>query len=200
MTILAANTWPTNAELIEDVARLHLGDVQIMVDPTYGRGVWWKKWRPPMLVSHDLAIDGVDFRELPHPSEHFDAAAFDPPYVSIGGRATSQMREMYERFGLLDAPRSPEDLQGLINSGLVEVRRVTRRGGLILVKCQDYISSGKLWAGTHRTLKFAESIGLELVDRFEHVAKRPRPQPSGRRQVHARRNLSTLLVLRRIDS
>lgn len=48
--------------------------------------------------------------------------------------------------------------------------------------------------GTHYTLTHALELGLVLVDRFEHIG-RPRPQ-SQKRQVHARRNLSTQLVLR----
>ena len=194
--VLAAHAWPSNAELIADVARLYLADVRMMIDPTFGRGVWWKQWRPPVLVSHDLSLDGVDFRDLPHPDSLFDAAAYDPPYVSVGGRGTTGMADMYARFGLLDAPTSPAGLQELMDAGLVEVARVVKPRGLILMKCQDYISSGKLWPGTLRSLEAAERAGLTLVDRFEHVSPSPRPQPSGRRQVHARRNLSTLLVLR----
>ncbi len=194
--VLAAYPWTTNADLIVDVARLgylHVDDR--VLDPTFGRGVWWKRWRPARLVTHDLGIDGVDFRALPHADGEFDASVFDPPYVSVGGRSTSGISEMYERFGLLDAPTTPAGVQQLIDDGLGEVARVVRPGGLVLVKCQDYISSGKLWPGTHRTLCRADDLGLEIVDRFEHLAG-PRPQPRGRRQVHARRNLSTLLVLR----
>ena len=68
--------------------------------------------------------------------------------------------------------------------------------GLILVKVQDYISSGKFFPGTHYTLTQALNLGCEIVDRFERTQPHPRPQPPGRRQVHARRNLSTLFVLR----
>lgn len=195
MTVLAAHTWPSNADLIADVAQLYLGDAEYVLDPTYGRGLWWTKWRPRLLVDHDIRNDGVDFRALPYDDDTFDAAAYDPPYVSVGGRATTGLPEMHDRYGLEAAPRSPADLQDLIDAGLTEVARVVKPQGIVLVKCQDYISSGKLWPGTHRTLTHALDIGLHLVDRFEHIAAAPRPQPPGRRQVHARRNLSTLFVL-----
>src|SRR3546814_9896510 len=117
--VLAADTWRTNADLIADVARLgHLRPEWRTVDPTYGRGLWWQSWRPGELVTHDLRLDGVDFRDLPHDDDSFDAVAFDPPYVSVGGRKTTGMADLHDRFGLTDAPTSPAGLQELIDDGL----------------------------------------------------------------------------------
>lgn len=192
--ILAADTWPTNAALIADVARLgYIREWSYTLDPTYGKGNWWTLFRPTRLVTSDLA-SGTDFRQLPHADSTFDVVAFDPPYVSAGGRATTTMPDFHARYGMGDAPTSPRALQQMNNAGLKEVMRVTRPRRIILVKCQDYISSGKLWLGTHWTLTYALELGLECVDRFEHVG-RSRAQPHTR-QVHARRNLSTLFVFR----
>ncbi len=153
--VLAAGAWPTNADLIADVARLgYLRKDWRTFDPTYGRGVWWEKWRLDELVIYLRDIDGSDFRDLPEPADSFDAVAYDPPYVCVGGRKTSTLPDFQNRYGLDDAPRTPAGVQALIEEG------------------------------------------LDLVDRFEHVTK-IRPQPPGRRQVHARRNLSTLFILRK---
>lgn len=207
MTILAAHQWKTNGELIADVAKLYLSADMVMLDPTYGRGLWWTVWRPDTLVTH-TKVDGYDFRKMPEADGTFDAVAFDPPYVAMGGRKTSKLPDFMDRFGLEDAPATPAGLQQDINDGLAEVHRVLRRKGIALVKCQDYISSGKLWPGTHHTLATALALGFTLVDRFEHVGH-VRAQPGGRTrrgkngervastQVHARRNLSTLFVLRK---
>lgn len=197
-TILAATAWPTNAHLIEACAQLgYLHRGWLTLDPTYGRGLWWTRWRPERLIGHDLARDRVDFRSLPYDTGTFDAAVFDPPYVSVGGRASTGLPDLHARYGLTHAPTTPAGLQDLIDAGIAEVTRVVRARGFVLVKCQDYISSGRLWPGTHHTLTAALEHDLEIVDRFEHIAPRPRPQPPGRRQVHARRNLSTLFVLRK---
>jgi hypothetical protein len=52
--VLAVAAWPTNAELIADVARL--GYIRGRVwDATYGRGVWWKLYRPACLLASDIA-------------------------------------------------------------------------------------------------------------------------------------------------
>ena len=183
----------TNAALIADVAALYFLDTDLVLDPTYGRGKWWTIYHPRTLIAHDLnTLDGVDFRDLPEATDAVDVVAFDPPYVSMGGRETSTLGDMTDRYGMLDAPRTPLDLRAYIRDGLAECARVASR--LVIVKCQDYISSGRYQPATHWLLEDAGKLGLELIDRFEHIT-RPRPQPSGRRQVHARRNLSTLFVL-----
>ncbi len=195
--VLAATRWPTNAELIADCARLgYLIADRTTLDPTYGRGVWWNVWRPDHLVTHDLRLDGVDFRALPERDATFDQAVFDPPYVCVGGRTTTTLPDLHARYGLTDAPRTPAGLQAMIDAGLAELARVLRPRALPSVKCQDYVTSGRLWPGTHHTLTAALDLGYSLLDRLEHIGS-PRPQPARTRQVHARRNLSTLLVLQR---
>lgn len=202
--VLAATAWNTNADMILDCVRLgYLRKEWLTLDPTYGKGNWWTKWRPDQLITSDIhpATDAQlhdDFRDTAYPKNTFDAVAFDPPYVCIGGRKTGSMKTMHAAYGMTDAPRTPWELQLMIDGGLAEVWRVLKPKGIALVKCQDYVSSGKLFPGTHHTLTFAlDDCGFTLVDRLEHIAKAPRPQPAGRRQVHARRNLSTLLVLQK---
>ena len=203
MTVLAATAWPTNADMILDLVRLgYLIETDRVLDPTHGLGRWWTKWRPHHLVTSDVdpnkeAQSTADFRDLPFPAESFDVVAYDPPYVCVGGRKTTGIPGMFDRYGLTNAPTTPARLQRLVNDGLIECHRVVRRRGLILAKCQDYVWGGRLWIGTHHTLTTALSLGMELVDRLEHLSG-VRPQPGGRRQVHARRNFSTMLVLRRM--
>lgn len=214
--VLAASRWPSNAELIADVARLGylLADDHVL-DPTYGLGNWWKRWRPEKLTTHVRSKDGSDFRSLPYPACSFDAIAFDPPYVCPGGRKTSSVKPMHERYGMNEGGsedpdfRTPAELQAIVNDGLTEMARLVRpavtakRGGVIIAKCQNYIWSGALWEGAELTREHARSLGLVVVDRLEMIVN-PGPQPtinpdgSPRRQVHARRNLSTLFVFRKL--
>lgn len=206
--VIAATAWPTNAELIADVARLgYLLDTDHVLDPTYENGVWWKQWRPEKLTTHHRAVDGTDFRALPHPAATFDAVAYDPPYVCPGGRATSTVKAMHDRYGMNEGGaadpdfRTPAELQQIINDGLTEMVRVVKPRGIVLVKCQNYIWSGRLWEGAELTRAHALELGCSVVDRLEHLG-RPGPQPTvnrdgtPRRQVHARRAHSTLFVLR----
>lgn len=208
--VLRATYWKSNAELIEACFQLgHLREKWSTLDPTFGKGIWWKKRQPKRLTKHDLILDNTDFRNLPYEDQSFKQIAFDPPYVSIGGRKTSKIKEFYERFGLMGAPTSPALLQQLINDGLTEMHRLCKDKGIVLVKCQNYISSGKLHPGVYLTLKHAESLGFVLIDELLHIRKTAGPQPKNRtrkrkdgktvksKQKHARGNVSVLLVLRK---
>ena len=197
--ILAATPWTSNAQLIADCYELGYLDGHVL-DPTFGKGNWWTVWRPETLTAHDLDPergDGVDYRNLPEPDGTFDSVAFDPPYVSIGGRQTSGIKDIHRAYGMADTPKSPWGLFEYNTLGFAECVRVLKRGGAITYKSQDYISSGKFQPVTHWIITDALRRGLEYVDRLEHTGS-IRPQPPGRRQVHARRNLSTMLVFRKV--
>lgn len=198
MTVLAAHAWRNNAELIADVARLYLDEEMKILDPTWGRGNWWKIWRPKFLVSTDIAggPNGfADFTALPFASKSFDAVAYDPPYIAPGGRRTSTITEFNSTYGLGYTPLRANELQRLIHRGLDEAFRVTVDKGLVLVKCMDYITSGRLHTATYQIVQHADASGWRLVDVFYHISG-VKAGPS-QRQVHARRNHSTLLILGR---
>jgi hypothetical protein len=193
VTILAAYPWKDNAELIADCHTLgYIRDTDMVLDPTWGRGKWWTTFHP-----HGLSVlaGNEDFCCLPWVANHFDVAVFDPPYVAKGGRTTSTIPDMDSAYGMDDAPATPDLVQQQIFDGLDEIHRVLRPRGIALVKCMNYISSGKLWLGAHYTLAYSLAIGFECIDWFEHI-NTGRPQPH-KTQVHARRNLSTLYVLRK---
>jgi hypothetical protein len=90
----------------------------------------------------------------------------------------------------------------LVRPSAVQTLDPHRPNGVVLVKCKDYIWSGRLFPGTHHTLVHAIELGFTLEDRLEHLSgtgPQPKTNPDGsaRGQFHARRNLSTLLVLRK---
>ena len=191
MTVYAAHPWRNNAELI--VACHELGYIRHehrVLDPTYGRGSFWRLWRPSSgLVFSDLRTDGVDFRALPWPAAAFNAVTFDPPY-KLNGTATVAVDD---RYGVAEYASHAARHQ-LIRDGITECARVLAPRGCLLVKCQDQVRGGKVRWQTREFADHGESLGLELVDMLHILGGRA--QPEGRRQVHARRNFSTMLVLR----
>lgn len=190
MTVLAAHPWRNNAELIAACRTLgYLHDDWPTLDPTYGRGGFWKIWRPHNLVTHDLVIDGVDFRDLPHPDGAFQAVTFDPPY-KLNGTPTAAVDS---RYGV-HVVASRDERHQLILDGIDECARVLAPGGWLLIKCQDQVNGGKVrWQTRMFADRAEEKHGMRLVDALLMLGMRP--QPPDRRQVHARRNYSTLLVL-----
>lgn len=209
--VLSVDSWNTNGDLVAD-ALVRLGYLKVtdhVLDPTFGdNGVFWKRWRPDRLTA---VHDDADFRHLAYPDASFDAVVFDPPYTAIGGRETSGIKEMHARYGMDgDDCRNPQMVQNLINDGLTEMVRLVRpartkkEGGLIFVKCKNYIWSANFWPGVHLTRDHAMSLGLMQVDEFVHYGT-PGPQPKRTRadglpskQEHARSNSSALLVFRRL--
>ncbi len=192
--IPAVYAWPTNGDLIADVAELHLGGIEHLLDATYGRGNWWTKWRPSVLVTNDLSPQSpsefsFDFRSLPWGDQLFDAVAFDPPYKLNG---TPVLGDFDNRYGIQEYS-SWQDRMDLIVDGFRECCRVS--SGPVLAKCQDQVVSGKMRWQTFALMKAGEELGRELVDRFGMIGG-TRPQPSGRRQLHARGRGSTLLVFK----
>lgn len=193
--ILATCRWRTNGELIAACAELGYLTGRVL-DPTYGQGTWWSHYCPDRLDASDLDPDksptgvGVDFTDLPWLAGTFDAVAFDPPYKLNGTPDPA----VDHRYGV-DVPASWKERHRLIRQGISEAARVLLPGGYLLLKCQDQVCSGKVRWQTHEFTNHAADVGLELVDRFDMLSYRA--QPAGRRQVHARRNSSTLLVFQK---
>lgn len=196
--ILAATSWVDNAAMIADIIRLgYLNPAtDDVADLTYGEGNWWTDaTRPRSFVCHDkYKLDGVDFCDLPEVDGVFDVVAYDPPYTAIGGKTTTTIPDFHDDYGLDQAPEtsSPATLQALINTGLGEVRRVLRPphrvegeyvGGIAIVKCMNYVTSGSLWPGAHYTLVHALSLGFKVEEIWPHVG-RPGPQPKNRTRKH----------------
>ena len=192
MTIFACQAWLTNGDLIADVARLHFRPEDSVLDATYGRGNWWTKYTPPDLHTNDLhtpADHRMDFRTLGFNSGAFDVVCFDPPYKLNG---TPTLGDFDDRYGIGDQTGWRERMQ-LIVDGFIECQRVASR--LVVAKVQDQVCSGKIrW----QTLALVDHMaGFRLLDRFDMVGG-GRPQPTGRRQVHAQMRPSTLMVFERV--
>jgi SAM-dependent methyltransferase len=198
--VMAISDARTNAELVDQcvtLGYLHAG--MRTLDPTYGLGRFWSTWAPAQLTACDLDPAKsplgrpVDFTALPWDDASFDAVVFDPPY-KLNGTGGSHPSDA--GYGVANSV-SWRDRHGLIRAGISECARVLAPGGTLLVKCQDQVNSGTVRWQTREFADHAETLGCELVDMLHLVGYRP--QPSGRRQVHARRNYSTLLIHRKPD-
>lgn len=193
--VLAASSWNTNADLILECVRLgYLRADLPTLDATYGKGIWWQKWRPDELVTNDIdkersdADHNEDFRQMSFASGIFPQIAYDPPYAATGGKKTSTVPDMINRFGRDLAPMSAQGTQDLINDGLTEMYRLAtprkrgagqHPGGIVLVKMMPYVWSGALWEGDVLTRNHAVELGFEVLTKFIHVGS-PGPQDPNR--------------------
>ncbi len=192
----------TNGPLIAAAAALWIKEDDRVLDVTYGRGLFWTLYRPEHFTTHDLAIDGVDFRDLPEDDCSFDVVVFDPPYVSRGGLRTSTITSYIDRYGLdsIDGPDavsgSLDNLIDLIEGGMGEAYRVLAPKGRLLVKCMDFVAGGGYQSMRHRVVDYAFGLDLKQVDEFVHHSGIG-PQPSGRTQRTSRRAHSFLCVFQK---
>ena len=189
-----------NAAAIVDAALLGwVGDR--VLDATHNVGRFWRQWSPPDLVRCDLDPDGAltaaglidlrcDVRGLPFAAEAFDTAVLDPPY-KLNGTGGSCAEDA--GYGVADGWTDRGDLYRL---GIAECARVVRRGGTVLVKCQDQISGGRYRPQSADVLDIAAGLGLVPLGVL-HVLGVTRPQPSGRPQRSPRNTSSQLLAFRR---
>lgn len=200
--VLAIQKFPNNGHLIAECARLgYLKQNWLTLDPTYGKGTFWKVWRPRELVACDLDIRkspmgmSMDFTDLPWPDRYFDASVYDGPYKFNG--TPSDTGGSDERFGVHEKVRW-QDRMDLLVEGAIEVARVT--DFFLLVKCQDQVVSGKIRWQTRTIEEALEAEGFGLKDRFEYLSRRVQPEKVNgkkRKQKNAHRCSSQMLVFKR---
>ncbi len=188
----------TNGRLIAVAAQLHIGPDDAVIDVTYGRGGFWSEYRPRGLVAHDLRVDGVDFRDLPHADASFDVVMFDPPYIPQGGRDSDKAADFRDRYGLDEVPMTVGELEELISAGVHEVARVLKPRGRLFAKCMDYVNGGRYQQGRHHMVQEAMDAGLVQIDEFVHHSGVGMGNNTGR-QVTSRRAHSFLCVFRKPD-
>lgn len=203
-TVMAIEERETNADMIVDLHRLgYLLKDMLVLDATYGKGTFWRKWQPFRLVMHDLKLDGVDFTNLPYDDFTFDAVVFDPPY-KLNGTPDPMVDE---RYGV-DEPTAWRARLRLMREGAVECLRVVKPKGWLFVKCQDQVCSGEVRWQTDMITETLEAqrrweappeARKGRVRKVDHLLfPSYREQPDGRGQEHARRNYSSMLVFRKV--
>lgn len=163
--------WRNNADLIRDVMELYARPGMTVVDMTYGDGKFWTACNPHTIGvrfnAHDIDRDkgdGVDWADLPEGDESVDIAIMDPDYVSRGGRETSTIPDMVGAYGMDYADSTPAALWTSICEGIDEAHRVLKPGGLFMLKCMNYISSGTFQASIKWAFEHFDALGFKFED------------------------------------
>ena len=192
-SIVSSSVTGTNADLFAHVIPLWTTPDDVIMDVTYGHGVFWRKLDGLPHIHHDLRLDGVDCRALPEQDESVDVVVLDPPYRPTHG---SKSPMMVEQYGLgTEQLDSMNDVLALYGAAAREAWRVLRPGGRVLVKCQDSSYSSRLHLVTLDVLRELTESGFTLGDQFIYTNPTPlRLNPRVVRAKRARRGHSVLWV------
>jgi len=195
-----------NADVFPQVLALHVADGATVADVTWGQGVFWRNVPPERyrLLATDVET-GVDCRALPYDDESIDCVVLDPPYMEglfrraqshLAGSGTHAHFRRYYSTGeaTTGGPRWHAAVLDLYFAAAAEAHRVLRRGGVLVVKCQDEVSANTQHLTHVEIITELEQNGFYTKDLF--VVVRPNKPGMSRvqRQVHARKNHSYFLV------
>lgn len=188
-----------NATAMHEIMLMYARPGMTVVDPTYGRGVFWSKVDVSayQVLATDLAGTGHDFRSLPYLAGAAHIVVLDPPYryKPPAGTVKDTVDVCYR---LSDSPDigSTKAVHELYVAGMREAYRILKPYGFLLLKCQDTIEAGKqVWTHVY-LMAAATEIGFVVRDLM--IVVNPTPSPT-RWSVHrhARKGHSYFLVLRR---
>jgi hypothetical protein len=193
----------SNEEGFSRVLHLYARPGDVVVDPTYGRGTFWKLIPKDAyrLLATDLA-GGVDLRRLPYESGAVDLVVLDPPYRYTP--AKNRRHEDTPGHGIVDGLynlqasklKNTQAVLGLYFDGMKEAARVLKDGGFLVIKCQDTIQDGKpIWC---HCLLMSEAAGMGLACRDLLIVCTASPTKTRwDRQRHLRKAHSYFLVFRK---
>lgn len=189
-----------NGQRVRDLARLGYLPEPVL-DPTFGYGSMWTEYMPEQLVAGDFDRRKVppgglvlDFCALPFDDRSFASCLYDPPY-RFAGTPTDTGEGGHDDLYGTQVYRTKAQQIGLILDGAVECARVTSTS--LIVKCQRQVVAGRVFPQPMVVCDHLADQGWRYKDEMHLISYRP--QPPGRRQLHARSNYSTFLVMERGD-
>lgn len=195
-----------NAEVFQQVLRLHVPPKAVIADVTWGKGVFWKDVPKGRYTLHASDLQtGVDCRALPYKDGSHDCVVLDPPYMEglfrrskghmAGAGNYAAFRNHYSNGKATETgPKYHAAVLDLYFRAAREARRVLKDRGILIVKCQDEVSANQQRLTHVEIINELQSLGFYTKDLFV-VVRRNKPAVSRiLHQEHARKNHSYFIV------
>jgi hypothetical protein len=181
----------SQSEILLWIAALYTGG-SFELDATYSTGGFYREEVPEPKLKFDLrpqvpGVQQADFRALPLDSASVTSAVFDPPFIHAAGQDSIIGRRFADG-------RSQHALRALYLGGLVEFYRVLKPKGVLVVKTQDIVESGRQVLNHCRVWEMANSLGFLDLDVFILLKRSSLRGHNWERQQHAHKSHSYFLV------
>lgn len=181
-------------EIIRDILYLHCDSKPIDCDPTYSIGNFYKKGliKPKHKFDINPQTKGVIqscSTNLPLDDDSIEVIMFDPPFM-FEKRNRENENIMNKRFSMYN--NGFDELKEHYLNSLIEFKRVLKRKGILIFKCQDYTDTKTTL--THIFVhQWAQEIGFYAKDLFILLSKGAIVN-KGLKQRHARKYHSYFFV------
>ena len=192
------------AEIIQNILKLHVPEGKIDCDPTFSTGVFYRNTgvnAPALRFDIQPQCEGVteaDARHLPLADECISCMMLDPPFLAAKGKSLkgTDGNIMSRRFGVYPDEKS---LHRCYSEMLTEAYRVLKPDGILIFKCQDKVSSGRQYMSHVFIMNEAVKIGFYPKDLFILLAKSRLVADWQRNQKHSRKYHSFFWVFQKCN-
>ena len=158
------SVFENEQDLLKAIIDIHLGGKDIECDPMYFKGKFYKDGvnKPKNIFDINPQVEGVeqgDARQLLIPSSKLNNIILDPPFLfGIHGKTkdyySSKTHTIFKNF---------IELEKLYKDILLEAKRILKKKGVLIFKCQDYTDSKTTMTHT-LVYQWATEIGFYAKD------------------------------------
>jgi DNA modification methylase len=168
---MVKSVYTSNYDAIKNIMGLY-GIERFDLDCTYSKGSFWKDLPSPINKSDIYPVNETvieaSSENLPFEDSSMSSVMYDPPFVIVGSgmghrnnkSGSSIIAKRFEGYGTF------EDLTENYYKSLNELYRVTKKGGFVVMKCQDTVSGGKQHFSHVMVMNMALEIGFYPRDLF----------------------------------
>ena len=180
-------------DMLNDILRLHVGSDSFEIDTTYSTGGFYKnrKVKKPLYAFDKYPqADGVEKLKFPLPfkKDSVNSIVFDPPFVVSSGPSLSNDAKSSnltaKRFSCF---KNLNELFDCYEENLREYARILKPKGVLVVKTQDTVTSGKNVFTHVWLMNQAYQFGLYPKDLFILLARNRVHSGKHNKQQHARK-------------
>lgn len=159
------------AEILQNILKLHVPDGVIDCDPCYSKGNFYENTgitAPRYRFDIEPQSEDVvfaDCRNLPLADNSLNCIMFDPPFLATTGKSlySNEGNVITRRFGVYPTEK---ELHQFYADSMREFYRILRKNGILIVKCQDKVSSGLQYMSHVFMMNQAVELGFYPKDLF----------------------------------